>query len=262
MIPQSNIPQQVASGHPEAGHYDFSVEPFSEDYSGRLSWRFLGNHILRCASLHAGSHGFGYQEMNATRHAWVLSRLVIELESMPRTGEAYAIETWISRVYRQFTDRLFEIKGADGHTYGHAFSIWALIDIDSRQPIDLSQLPAGDFTTLLNPGHGIPIKGPGRIRVRSTTPVRSLQTYYSDLDINGHVNSIRYIEMILDLFPKNVFDSSTPRRIEAAYCAESYCGETLHFFLDDNGDGNYAVEVRKESGECVVKCALTFQSNS
>lgn len=228
MNPSQNISRSVDSACPEKGHYDFSVEPFSEDFSGRLSWRFLGNHLLRCASLHAGSHGFGYKEMQTMRHAWVLSRLVVELEEMPRTGEQYAIETWVSRVYRQFTDRLFEIKAPNGQSYGHAFSIWALIDTENRQPTDLSLLPAGDFTTIVNSERGIPIKGPGRIRIKSTTPVRTLPTFYSDLDINGHVNSIRYIEMVLDLFPKSMFETCEPRRIEMAYCAETYCGETLY----------------------------------
>ncbi len=148
----------------------------------------------------------------------------------------------------------------NGQSYGHAFSIWALIDTENRQPTDLSLLPAGDFTTIVNSERGIPIKGPGRIRIKSTTPVRTLPTFYSDLDINGHVNSIRYIEMVLDLFPKSMFETCEPRRIEMAYCAETYCGETLYLYLDDNGDGHYAIEIRKESGETVVKAALEFRN--
>ena len=34
-------------------------------------------------------------------------------------------------------------------------------------------------------------------------PVSEYQTRYSDIDINGHVNSIKYIEHILDLFPRS-----------------------------------------------------------
>lgn len=247
-----NTPNQAG------GRYEFSVEPFSEDYTGRLSWSFLGNHLLRCASLHAGSCGFGYKEMWANRHVWVLSRLVIELNSMPRTSDDYTIETWVSRIYKQFTDRLFDIKAPDGSSYGYASSVWALIDIDSRQPMDLSTFSGSARMTTAAEDRQIPIKGPGRIRIKSSTPVHDRQACYSDLDINGHVNSIRYIEMILDLFPKEQFDAAIPKRIEMAYCAETYCGETLEFYLDDNGDGHYAVEIRKASGESVVKAALAF----
>ena len=41
------------------GKYDFKVEPFAEDVTGRLAWGTLGTLILRAASLHAGANGLG-----------------------------------------------------------------------------------------------------------------------------------------------------------------------------------------------------------
>lgn len=243
------------------GRYPFTVEPFSEDYKGRLSWGFLGNHLLRCASLHAGSHGFGYDEMQETRHVWVLSRLVVELEEMPRTGDKYTVETWVSAIYRQFTDRLFAITGESGRVFGYGHSVWALIDMDSRQPMELEALPDGGFSSAVT-DRKIPIKGPVRIRVKNTIPDCTLTTRYSDLDINRHVNSIRYIEMMLDLFPKSLFDSHRVKRMEVAYSAEAYFGDRLSFFKDDGEDGSYAVEVRKQDGTPVVKAVITFDKEA
>ncbi len=263
---QQNHPDGVVQddlylkGDPRSSAFSFMVEPFSEDYTGRLSWRFMGNHLLRCASLHAGNWGFGFEDMQRTHHVWVLSRLVVELDEMPKTGEYYAIETWVSRIYRQFTDRLFAVTGPQGRTYGYAFSTWALINMDTRQPLDLVSLPEDGFTKALIPTD-VPIKGPGRIRVKSDVPARKVQTCYSDLDINGHVNSIRYIEMMLDLFPKSRYDRARVRRLEVAYCLESYCGDTLSFFTEDTPEGITYVEIRKDDGTVVVKAAVTFEEN-
>lgn len=243
----------------QIGKYPFIVEPFSEDFAGRLSWRFLGNHLLRCASLHAGSRGFGYDQVNAHRHAWVLSRLVVEMEQMPCTGQHYTVETWVSKIYRQFTDRLFAITADDGSVFGYAHSIWALIDIESRQPIDLTSLPAGGFAEAVSERE-VPIKGAGRVRIKSTEPQSKHTACYSDLDINGHVNSIRYIEMVLDLFGKEIHaEGKTVKRVEMAYCAESYMGETLLLFADPSDDGRQQVEIRKESGEVVVKATVELR---
>ncbi|MDO4929745.1 MAG: thioesterase [Bacteroidales bacterium] len=245
-------------GDARGGAFPFVVEPFSEDYTGRLSWRFLGNQLLRCASLHAGMCGFGYDDMQEAHHVWVLSRLVVELEEMPRTNEAYTIETWVSRIYRQFTDRLYAITGNDGRAYGFAHSTWALIDVQSRQPMELSTLPDDGFVRFLI-DRDVPIKGAGRIRLKTDgEPARTLQAYYSDLDINGHVNSIRYIEMMLDLFPKSLYDATPVRRIEVAYSAESYCGDVLKIYTTDAGNGTHLVEIQKEGGVTVVKAAITF----
>ena len=241
------------------GCFPFVVEPFSEDFSGRLSWGFFGNHLLRCASLHAGTHGFGFEDVKRSHHAWVLSRLVVELDEMPRSGEAYTVETWVSKIYRQFTDRLFHIVNEEGKTFGYAFSIWALIDMDSRQPLDFSTLNNEAFVQAVCPRE-IPIKGPGRVRVKSQEPVRTATAYYSDLDINGHVNSIRYLQMIFDLFHDELYvQRKAVRRIEMSYCAESYCGETLCFFREDVAPDCYAVEIRKDNGEVLVKSALELK---
>lgn len=247
----------MTNGKNHTGHYPFTVEPFSEDCRGRLSWGFLGNHLLRCASLHAGSHGFGFDDMIAANHVWVLSRLVVELEAMPRTGEHYAIDTWVSALYRQFTDRLFAITGQGDRVYGYGHSVWALIDMNTRQPMDLAALPGGGFAGAVVE-RDVPIAGPGRIRVKSPQPVATHTARYSDLDINRHVNSIRYIEMVLDLLPVDLLTSRGVKRLEVAYCAETYAGERLEFFMDTPAEGHYAVEVRKTGGPVVVKAAVTL----
>ena len=91
--------------------YQYTVEPFTEDYCGNLAWGKIGNLLLRCSSMHAGKHGFGYSQMIELQRVWVLSRLVIELDSMPRSNETFTIKTWVSRIYRQFTDRHFTLFG-------------------------------------------------------------------------------------------------------------------------------------------------------
>ncbi len=240
-------------------NFPFKVEPFSEDNNGRLSWRFLGNHLLRCASLHAGTLGFGYEDVEQNHRAWVLSRLVIELESMPRTGQDYSVDTWVASVYRQFTDRHFSILSPRGEAFGYATSVWALIDIDSRQPIDLASLPGSGIAAEAG-RQPLPIAPFGRIRVKQGEPVHTLTARYSDLDINGHVNSIRYVEMVLDLFSETLAQGGRVKRIEMAYCTESYLGDRLALYLEP-GEGRRQVEIRKAQPDgqpdiVVVKAAV------
>ena len=112
--------------------YHFTVEPFSEDYRGNLSWGTLGNLLLRCASLSAGTFGFGYEQVIQRRLAWVLSRLIIDVPAMPRTGEQFEIQTWVKSVYRQFTDRHNAIMRPDGPAYGHAGATCAHMTLETH----------------------------------------------------------------------------------------------------------------------------------
>lgn len=75
-----------------------------------------------------------------------------------------------------------------------------MISMETRKPADLLTLHGGSITDYVCDKE-CPISKPGRIKVTEKTPVSEYQTKYSDIDINGHVNSIKYIEHILDLFP-------------------------------------------------------------
>jgi acyl-ACP thioesterase len=82
---------------------------------------------------------------------------------------------------------------------------------------------------------------------------------YSDIDINGHVNSIRYIEHILDLFPIELYKTKRIRRFEMAYVAESYFGDELSFFCDEVNANEFHVEVKKNGNEVVCRSKVIFE---
>ena len=240
------------------------VEPFHVDFTGRIFMGVLGNHLLNAAGNHSQRRGWGIGALNESHHTWVLSRLSIEMMDMPRQYEHVEIKTWVESVIRLFTNRNFSILRPDGTPCGYARSIWAMIDMETRRPCDLLSLYEGDILNYVVSGEEnvCPIEGHGRFRVRDAQLVRTLDTYYSDVDINGHINSIKYIEHILDVFPRDLFLNGI-RRFEIAYKAESYMGDRLSFYLQPLSDAEYDVEVRKNvsdeaPGEVVCQAKVRF----
>lgn len=239
------------------GTYSFIAEPFHVDFTGRLTLGVLGNHLLNCAGFHATDRGFGIATLNEDNYTWVLSRLAIELEEMPYQYEKFTVQTWVENVYRLFTDRNFALLDKDGKKIGYARSVWAMINLNTRKPADLLALHGGSIVDYVC-DEPCPIGKPSRIKVASCEPAATLTAKYSDIDINGHVNSIRYIEHILDLFPIEKYRAKRIRRFEMAYVAESYCGDELSFFMDDTDEDVYQVEVRKNGGEVVCRSKVEF----
>ena len=245
--------------------YPFLVEPFHVDLTGRMFLSILGNHLLNAAGNHSQRRGWGIGALNETRHTWVLSRLSIEFDEMPRQYEKGRIETWVESVIRLFTNRNFAILREDGTPYGYARSIWAMIDLETRRPCDLLTLYEGDILNYVVPDgeKPCPIAGHGRFRFTDAQLVRTLETYYSDVDINGHINSIKYIEHILDLFPLQRFTQQRLQRFEIAYKTESYLGDTLSFYQQPVNDNEIDIEVRKNvtpdaPGEVVCQAKVRF----
>ena len=103
-----------------------------------------------------------------------------------------------------------------------------------------------------------PIEKPSRIKVATDQPCAKLTAKYSDIDINGHVNSIRYIEHILDLFPIDLYKSKRIQRFEMAYVAESYYGDELSFFEEEVSENEYHVEIKKNGSEVVCRAKVKF----
>lgn len=250
----------------KVGTYTFVAEPFHVDFTGKLFMGVLGNHLLNSAGFHATERGFGIAEMNESNYTWVLSRLAVEMMDMPSEYETFSVDTWIENVYRLFTDRNFTIYGKDGKVYGYARSVWAMINLDTRKPADLLALHGQELIDYIETDNICPIEKPGRIKVTQQMPLRTIEVYYNDIDINGHVNSIKYIEHILDLFPKQWFAEKKVARFEMAYVAESYYGDTLSFFRDEVDEGIYDIEVRKNvggdqpEGEVVCRSKIKFDN--
>ena len=240
------------------GTYHFVAEPFHVDFNGRLTMGVLGNHLLNCAGFHSTDRGFGIASLNEDNYTWVLSRLAIELDEMPYQYEEFTIQTWVENIYRLFTDRNFAIINKDGKKIGYARSVWAMINLASRKPADLLALHGGGIVDYVCE-EPCPIEKPSRIKVDTEEVTSTLLAKYSDIDINGHVNSIRYIEHILDLFPLEMYKTKRIRRFEMAYVAESYYGDELSFIKQKVAEGEYHLEVKKNEQEIVCRSKIIFE---
>ncbi|MCR5312363.1 MAG: acyl-[acyl-carrier-protein] thioesterase [Bacteroidaceae bacterium] len=230
---------------PEKGTYHMVVDPFDVDFTGRLTIGQLGNHLLNAAGFHANERGFGIERLNEDDNTWVLSRVAMEFTELPREYRHFTVETWIENVMRLFTARNFCIRDQFGNPIGYARTIWAMINRQSRKPVDLFSINDGRLGEWALKDEQCPIEGPTKIKVSVDEPVDVVKVKYSDIDINGHMNSCRYIEHVLDLFSINYLKEHNVKRFEIAYMAECLCGEQLALFKEETEPGVFQIEIRK-----------------
>lgn len=228
------------------GKYEFVAEPFHCDFSGRMFLGHLGNQMLNAADFHSTDRGFGMKYLMTIQRSWVLSRLAIEMSEMPGQHERYAVETWVESAMRFFTSRNFRVSGADGKVYGYGRSIWAMIDTETRQPTDIYAIDDGAIDNWIVADKPCPIEKGGRVKVSGNAGfVRSIDVHYNDIDINGHVNSVKYIEHVLDLWDIGWYREHRLKRFEIAYVAEAYQGDQLRFYREQTAENEYSVRLAK-----------------
>ena len=251
---------------PKIGKYNFVAEPFHCDFTKRLFIGHLGNNLLNAADFHSNDRGYGVNYLNTINKTWVLSRLSIELERMPAIYENFIVETWIDSVMRYFTNRNFKIADDEGRVYGYGKSIWAMIDTATRQPVDILKTNGETISKYLETEYVNPIRKSPRVKLDTDLKLqKSILATYSDIDINGHVNSIKYIEHILDLFPLGQYKKYRIKKFDIAYIMESYNNEKLNFYTDIDSitECNNTVFIRvtksgSEDEKEVCRCQITF----
>ena len=251
---------------PKIGKYNFVAEPFHCDFTKHLFIGHLGNNLLNAADFHSNDRGYGVNYLNSVNKTWVLSRLSVELDKIPAIYEDFVVETWIDSVMRYFTNRNFKITNKDGYVYGYGKSIWAMIDTTTRQPVDILKTSNETISEYLEADYANPIKKSSRVKLDDDLKLQqSILTTYSDIDINGHVNSIKYIEHILDLFPIEYYKKYRIKKFDIAYIMESHNNDKLNFYtnIDSINECNNVVSVRVTKSGCkeekeVCRCQFSF----
>jgi len=183
----------------------------------RLNITELSNLFQQTAALHSASWGMSYFDMQKNHQAWVLSSMRIELEKLPGWHETVQIETWIESLKGMRSIRDFELQ-FQGKTVARASSLWVVLNTEKRRPEplaiaydDLEQFPERKATK-------IPA---GRIDL--TKPAQKIDTktiFFSDLDIVGHVNNVKYMEWCLDTLPKEWLEENKLQNIDLNYIKE------------------------------------------
>ena len=244
---------------PKIDTYDVLVEPFHVDFTGHIFLGVLGNHLLNAAGKHSQKRGWGIGALNETQHTWVLSRLCIEMNEMPKQYEQVSIQTWVEGVMKLFTSRNFAILRPDGTPYGYARSIWAMIDTDTRQPTDILGIHEGLIKKYIEVDKACPIAKPSRVKMGNDVQlVQTLEARYHDIDVNGHINSVKYIEHILDLWPLSWYKSHPLKRLEIAYVSEGHQGDILNFYTEAESGLERKVSVVRQGGGELCRASMTF----
>lgn len=248
----------------KVGRYGFLAEPFHCDFSNKLFMGHLGNHLLNAADFHSNDRDFGMNYLNPIHKTWVLSRLAVEMDDMPSAYDRFDVETWVDSAMRYFTNRNFRVSSPDdSKVYGYGRSVWAMIDTETRQPQNIMEIRDGEIERYIETEKECPLGPLSRVKMgKDLDLVRTIDTHYSDVDINGHINSVKYIEHVLDLFNIDWYRTHRLKRFDIAYVAESHCGDRLNFYTENCAEDAFHVRITKTNVGAddveVVRCMVKF----
>lgn len=169
--------------------------------NGYLKYTDLCNILQLTAAAHSETGGISFTDMQEFNQAWVLSRMRVEINKLPKSGDVVTVKTWINSLENSRSVRALEMHLNEKKIIGSE-TFWAVFNTVRRRPEALA-LPFEHFE--LYPEKKATVKGFSKIDLNYEKEIVFEKTVFlSDLDIVNHVNNVKYLEWCMDHVDENL----------------------------------------------------------
>jgi acyl-ACP thioesterase len=203
---------------------EFQVNSYHTDLNGKVSIPSIFSFFQEIAWEHASLYGFGYNDLKDHNSFWVLSRIHLEVEKLPKWTDRFTLSTWPSGTEGPFALRDVIISDDEGQQVIRATSSWLIVDAQSRRPrrpdAFKDRMPICD--TIRATSSNAP-----KINYSDGTPLGAVQHTVGicDIDVNGHINNTKYIEWAINSFSENEYRRAAIRQVDINFLSEGFCND-------------------------------------
>ena len=180
---------------------NFEVNFMQCSPNGNLKLTELCNFLQLTAAEHSEIGGISFVDMQIYNQAWVLSRMRLEIDFLPKWKDIVTVKTWICSLENSRSVRAIEVY-VNEEKYVGAETFWVVFNTISRRPENL-QLPHNHFEKFISK-RATTLEFSKIIVSNNLEFVSSKKIYLSDVDMVNHVNNIKYLEWCLDLIDENL----------------------------------------------------------
>ena len=187
---------------------------------------------------------------------FILSRVVLEVEKELRDGDICEGYTWACDNSRGLSfNRCYELV-KDGEVAARVYTVWALLDINEKKLLRVEEYDTvgGEAESAFEIGIPLRVRMP---RAEEYTEIAKRRVFYSDTDLNGHMNNTKYLNMLCDFVPD--IEKRRLRGVNISYIAEAPLGDELTVCVKSEGDVFYFKTIRFD-GKTNCEAVLYFEN--
>ncbi|MCR5454600.1 MAG: hypothetical protein K6F33_06405 [Bacteroidales bacterium] len=214
-------------------HY-YRVRHNETDFTGRMSLPAFGDCLLDIAGLHAMDIGTGIDTLQHQGLTWVIAGMKFKMSRLPLINDRFNIETHVSAYSRISTQRDFVAYDNSGK-FAEVSSEWLIIDMNTRRPVFINEVLPQLESVCVSEGMLPKFKHlrPCNFDVAAENE-RTIG--YSDLDVNRHLYSMRYLQMALDTFGTEAGSVRRIAEVDINFVSEVLGGEQVRVVRRSNGN--------------------------
>ena len=230
------------------GEYSWAVRTYECGPDGVATMASVCNWLQEAASLNAEALAFSKSDFASAGEniSWVLTRLKVRMARFPKWGETVSTLTFPRGGRRIAAWRDFVLTGSDGGTLGRASSEWMLIDLASRRAVAIPEGVFAAANTVRKPVFG----DEPFAKLRWECGVASsdalvFRARRGDIDLNGHVNNVHYVEWLLEGRPG---ETPSCHELDVVFKSETLAGEEVLVESVETEPGVFVHRVRAPDG--------------
>ena len=196
---------------------------------------------------------WGYDSLKSNNLFWVLSRMYFQVEKYPAWQDQITLNTWSAGTDGMYAYREYILENEKGEVILRASSAWLILDMETRKIFRLSEF-RDTFPKRIDANA---CRAPKRIKPDVHPEVLNFfPVLFSELDINKHFNSVKYVERVLDDFGIDFLNSHEPAELEVNYLKEGQAGDRIavtNTQLSETENQNCLVRESDGADLCVMR---------
>ncbi|KAL4587597.1 hypothetical protein LXL04_000469 [Taraxacum kok-saghyz] len=229
----------------------FRIRVYEVGANQTASTETLMNHLLETTANHMKKiglmdNGFGSEEMSKQNLAWVVAKIQMIVDTYPTWGDIVQIKTWKSAYGKNgVCCNLTFSDGKTGDILVKASSFWVMMNRNTRKISKFPNQVRVKLEQYLVDTPPIVEQDMPRTWSKKSDTIdehvyKGLKPRWIDLDINQHVNHVKYIGIILESVPKNIMDNYEIDTMSLEYYKECSNDSVLKSFTsilaNENGE--------------------------
>lgn len=215
--------------------------PFHLDFKSRYPLHRLISRMVHVAGEHSKTCGYGIQEMLEHSRTWVLNKISMEFEEDVDVDLPLDITTGVTTWRSVSTERAILLSQQD-RLLVRSNSRWVALSTETRYPIALDEIFSPDLPLTELPDITLPAI-PRHIAkpeiIKQLKPIFKHRIRYSDLDINGHMNTASWVRLAQDALPLERWETGHLLRVRAAFNREGIYSEEISVEWTSEGMTDY-----------------------
>jgi len=200
--------------------YEYKTRYTDVGSDNKLTLKALVATLQQAAISHSEEAGYGVSTIDKTHLAWLLLDWKVQVISYPNSNETLTVKTWPRVFDKLYSYRDFEVFDENNNLIAIASSKWFAIDTENKKIRKL--------TPEITEAYGEPVTKcvfenafNEKVKIPENLKLNfNYQIQRRDIDTNGHVNNLNYIDYALETLDEEIYNSNNFNNLEVIYKKE------------------------------------------